>query len=107
VCVCVRLCASACNDRVRVHGFVCLCSSVCVVNGRVFVRAFVCLRACVRPRTRAFVSECALCPCISTRLHLLCACVRPTCVCLCSERVCAPSRGCVRPCARVRARVPL
>ncbi len=95
--VCVRLCVRvcACNERVRVHGFVCMCrSSVCVVNGRGLVRARVAYAraracACMCPRTRAFVSACA-----GVRASPP-DCTFARCVfdvCVRSERVCAPRR---------------
>jgi hypothetical protein len=56
VCLCVRACS--CNERVRVHGFVCVRASLSEVNAFVCVRARVCVRvrACVCRCTRACVS---------------------------------------------------
>ncbi len=92
VCVRARACACACNDRVRVHGFVSVCASMCVVNGRVFVRARLCVCmcpcACVRPCTLAFMSACARV--LASPPDCTFARVCPTCVCV--ANACASRR---------------
>jgi hypothetical protein len=80
----------------------CACASTCVcVCGSVYggegVGVFICVRTRVSVRARVSVHACLLrlsmCvgSCVSIGLHLR-ACVFDVCVCVCSERVCAPRR---------------